>query len=343
LRSRFQDLIFAQAKPKAVLDKDLFVQCLAGMSDSWRRFCFEFQSFPFVIFSLVDVDEEIFFQRASDLVNKLLHCSRCADPGFSAPLLAELAAALVHLTIEQRHALFLELSSLLGDIAVFAPISSDMVEVLHGQLQTVLRHGRGRFPEAKACQERSVYHSVLTEYNSHCTSIIKETMPSLTKAAAIERPAPKAVMASRANKDTPPAQKDPSRKIRGLSGWSVFQRESMQGQSLDKERWKSKLQEIAACWSEMPQHDKEAYELEASLEQDKRNQFLQMPLSLKGIQDPAVSEAGRRFAHKANFTRLQINKENLQKHPLWETGLGLMDNAGALKSSLLDTVHRPRG
>jgi hypothetical protein len=207
----------------ACFAKLLFTQVLAGMADTWRRFCFEYQTYPYVMFALVDVEESVFWSRASKMISELRACESCVDKIFSTPILEELFAAIADPDPERRRRTYVKISSFLGEHTVCSPITSDMVEVLHGQLQHRL-HGnhRGRYKEAVASEERSFLGSVNSEFHSIWEFVRDECMPSKTVVAAVLRPSPKAAMKAKAIGEFA-KEKEPARKVRKLCGWNLFQ------------------------------------------------------------------------------------------------------------------------
>jgi hypothetical protein len=114
-----------------------------------------------------------------------------------------------------------------------------------------------------------------------------------------------------------------------------FQRECTANLELNKEEWKAKILEAAQGWADLSERDKEAYHVEASHQQQKRDQWMATPLATDN--DGAVSDVGTRFSGKVKFERLGLNQDIMEKHASWNAGLGLCDHRGALKASLLDT------
>ena len=146
------------------LAKDCFVISLAVMGELWRRFTFDKQCCPFQIFSLLDTSsDEEFLQLYQKFQQTLDTCPQCVDHEFSTVILRHIPLGARHRDEEVRSKIE-AIRSLLCDLTTFTPISSDLVECLHGFQQAKLHRFRGRKPTDHAAQEITMLASIQSTY-----------------------------------------------------------------------------------------------------------------------------------------------------------------------------------
>lgn len=109
---------------------------------------------------LDDSDQSRVLEACKRLKAKQEACYQCCDIEFSSPLLGYLSVtnsdgAPCHLEAVQQ---------LLTDIAVHAPISSDVVECRHGFTQSLLHRWRGCKPSDSIAQERTLWNIITRSF-----------------------------------------------------------------------------------------------------------------------------------------------------------------------------------
>ena len=146
------------------LATDCFVMSLGVMGELWRRFTFDKQCCPFQIFALLDTSsDEEFLQLYQKFQQTMDICPQCVDLEFSTVILQQIPPRACHRDefVKRRIASILDL---LRDLATFTPISSDLVECLHGFQQAKLHRFRGRKPTDHAAQEIAMLASIQSTY-----------------------------------------------------------------------------------------------------------------------------------------------------------------------------------
>jgi len=136
-------------------------------------------------------------------------------------------------------------------------------------------------------------------------------------------------------------EKASTRKIRKLSGWNVFQKKQLEGQSLTKEAYKDRIRDISTRWRSMTEHEKEPYTAEAAVQQDMVESLAQKPLRRKrdrgggsgasshecDSQDHLESSVWRKAKKKISCRRLQINEQCFRGHAIWSLPTQYGDSA----------------
>lgn len=150
---------FTQLGVSEVAD-DYFRLTLMSMADHWRRLIFPTCSFPWILFRVLIA--------GSDPVHELEQwketkhrCHQCVDSEFSGILLDFIPVLGIPTSPSeklQRVIRFLE------DLACYAPISSDLVECLHGFSQQLLHRWRGCKPSDSGAQQMSMWASVVKSF-----------------------------------------------------------------------------------------------------------------------------------------------------------------------------------
>lgn len=136
-------------------------------------------------------------------------------------------------------------------------------------------------------------------------------------------------------------EKASTRKIRKLSGWNVFQKKQLEGQSLTKEAYKDRIRDISTRWKSMSEYEKEPYHAEAAVQQDMVESLAQKPLRRKrstgegsgasshecDSQDHLESSVWRKAKKKISCRRLQINEQSFRGHAIWSLPTQYGDSA----------------
>ncbi len=203
-----------------------------GMADAWRRLCHSSNCFPWATFSLLDQpDCQSFFAHARHLQARA-RCSQCADVEFTTPLLNVLTAAWGE---SDQRAIYASAMSMLRTVCIFGKISSDTVELVHGQIQHFSRNAkRGRFRMAETVSRESYLHSAVKEFELLQHFVEKQAMPGKRTSCRImaqhgrKRGKKDGVLMkeTKDQKDTRLAlahkkTSDPA-KMRETSGWNMF-------------------------------------------------------------------------------------------------------------------------
>ena len=147
------------------LAKDFFVLCIVQIGESWRRFCHKLQSFPYILWSLCELE------RPADLCMELAkfqrqarQCDQCVDPEFTAVLLGQLPSPIDPANPDHIQ-MALKIKQLLQDLSTFVPLSTDSVEALHGFSQSKLHRFRGSKPTDKTAKEICLWGKVVSAWN----------------------------------------------------------------------------------------------------------------------------------------------------------------------------------
>lgn len=147
---------------------DFFQLSLGAMSEKWRRFTFSTQSYPCETFKLAGVDHDKFVSMYSDLKQRRKESPCCIDPEFTGILLEYIVSFendidTDGLPVREK---ICHIQQLLDHIMAFAPISSDLVECLHGYCQRLVRQsGPGARPTDSVAQQRVLWGSITAAYN----------------------------------------------------------------------------------------------------------------------------------------------------------------------------------
>ena len=325
LTHTYKDHLRKGLGPSQSRAKEVFSNVLFGMGDCWRRLVHEVDCYPWKLFEICPMTESQFAVRFSELEEQLRKCPSCLDVELTLGLLKSAKRP-----GESMSSLYVQWVLLLLDMATFTPLSTDSVEVLHGQLQNVIKKFRGRGKLARACCERSVFHSLVSEHMRTLEKLKLETLPNARLVGVIERPAP--AYQSREH----PLEKQSNRKLRKLCGWNVFLREGLRGVELSKDEYSRREQQLSRTWQSMCIEERTPYKVRAAWEMERRHFWRTTALPVGYEQDEAAVEIGQRMVHKLNFDRLAINYQNLREHPGWKAGLGLGDCDGALKAESLE-------
>lgn len=135
--------------------KEYFHMSLQAMAENWRRLVLTTQSFPFCLFGLLDCgSDHEFLTMYARLKSAQQKCAQCCDIEFSTILLNFIDDAGDPIARGQQ---VTAIRRLLADTTTFAPLSSDIVECLHGYSQHLLHRWQGCKPSDPVAQERVLW------------------------------------------------------------------------------------------------------------------------------------------------------------------------------------------
>lgn len=146
------------------LSAEVFNMTLQTIAECWKRFVLPTETFPWSLFKLLDcvtIDE--FLVLLTDLQAKQAASPCCVDVEFSTPLLKFVTAADTGILDIGKAA---ELRSLLEDLAVHAPLSSDLVECRHGLCQHIVHRWRGVKPTDNVAAQSVAWQLITRAYGN---------------------------------------------------------------------------------------------------------------------------------------------------------------------------------
>lgn len=258
------------------LERTCFELLTFVLSDTWRRCCHSVISFPCEMFALLDcADYTAFFQKWCGAKAQLMHCSECVDIEFATPLLQ--AFNFESSPNNSDLAAMKEVQDLLRDVATYSPLSSDCVEVSHGQYQNLFHRFRSGRKTAPTAAESSILCSLNQEHAALLRNLQTKTLPTKRSMASIARNFQREKgMKLLSRKKC--IQSNAKKSRRRLCGWNVFQKKAIGKCRLSKDEFKQKAREMSKEWKDMPEHEKEAFNIQAKFEQGCRDELATRPL-----------------------------------------------------------------
>ena len=171
----------------------MLTMVLICMSDTWRRFVWDFASFPQKMFLLIDgtltgdmPSVEDFCQLWDTFGQSFCTCPDCLDPGFSRELFRRFSPKLSVASTQMQKSVQEKLVAVLTDVAVFSPLSSDSVEVKNGAIQLMAsRRGNQAVKAPKAARESSMLMSAIRQHDLVKLFVDQHTLPSKRTRASI--------------------------------------------------------------------------------------------------------------------------------------------------------------
>ena len=158
------------------------------ITDTWRRFVDDYAVFPFLLFELVGTDLPQFCKLWDQFQDIYAACRMCVDCHFSHALLSAYPANLGSKSLAEQKVVFDQVSTLLADIATFAPISSDAVEVKNGRVQWVVsKRGNQAVKAPHSARESSFLHSAIQSHELVKHFVDEKSLPSKRSIAGIVR------------------------------------------------------------------------------------------------------------------------------------------------------------
>ena len=152
------------------LSKTCFAICITCMGEVWRRFTFERQCFPFKVFGLLNAPSDHQFLKDYRLMQAAQRkCHQCIDIEFSSVILRFIPPSMGD-GQEAMHRVA-SLRDFLVDLAIFAPITADIVENLHGFCQSKLHRFRGMKPTEPVAQEVTLWATITSSFRAFRDSL----------------------------------------------------------------------------------------------------------------------------------------------------------------------------
>ena len=145
------------------LVQDFFEMCLDQIGDLWRRLVHSHASFPHKLFALCDLDHDEFLAQYRLFQGIVQQCETCADMEFTHMVLSYIPISSSPAATREK---VLSLQLFLKDVATFAPMSTDLVECLHGFYQSKLHRWRGCKPTDPVAQERTTWVSITRSFGT---------------------------------------------------------------------------------------------------------------------------------------------------------------------------------
>ncbi|CAK9000125.1 PARP-type domain-containing protein (Fragment) [Durusdinium trenchii] len=311
-----------------------------------RRLVAEFLSPPFTLLALADADESSFVTGWQQLHLKYGECACCVDQEFTTPLLQAFPAFENDLSTpvtEDQQKDIQALQEFLSEVCTWSPLSSDAVEILNGQVQWALsRRGHQFVKQGKAAIETSLLARAVKHYNWLADAASKDTMPSKMDGRHPDRT--REIMETDAEKRAR-FNHAATRKIRKLSGWNVFLKQQVQGESLDMGDYTRRVKDASKLWKTMSQDDKEAFEVEANHQEKLRGELAQQPLSAgHAAKAPTALEkaVGHNSCKRLSARRLKLNDEQFDCHgALKAEQIDMTLSDGDVQFKLDETLHQP--
>eukprot|EP00438_Fugacium_kawagutii_P022410 Skav209131 [mRNA] locus=scaffold682:262010:265350:+ [translate_table: standard] len=144
--------------------ESFFEMVLQQMGEFWRRFHHEQMKFPNRMFELTNLDHTNFLTKYRQFQGLERICPECIDLEFSSVLLAyipEDSSPEAHSTLEKVK----QIQRFLKDLTVFAPLSADLVECLHGTCQSKHVRFRGCRPSDPIAREITIHEKICGAYS----------------------------------------------------------------------------------------------------------------------------------------------------------------------------------
>lgn len=140
-----------------------FNLALQQLGEGWRRFFHEQQRFPSKLFKFACLSHTDFMKEYRNLQSLEAACRECFDVEFTSILLQYIPES----EDDSSDAVMAKsecLRRFLSDTAVWAPISADIVECLHGSCQSRLHRFRGQKPADETARQTIVLDKITSAY-----------------------------------------------------------------------------------------------------------------------------------------------------------------------------------
>ena len=165
-----------------------FQLAVVGITDSWRRLVLECDFPPFSLFKLTNLPTDSFVTHWRDLHAAFSECSSCFDDAFSAVLLNQFPMTEFHdnMTLAHREDVVSTIKALLLDVAAWAPLSSDLVEIKNGIVQWVVsRRGRQFVKGVNAARETTMLQASIRQFMMLQQEVERKTLPPKMQSSGI--------------------------------------------------------------------------------------------------------------------------------------------------------------
>ena len=140
---------------------DFFKLALSSVGDHWRRLILPTKACPWTLIHAAIESEDMLLLVLEQMKQLKAKCHHCLDVEFTHVLLDFLPDDLQGSCARERVEV---IRRFVKDLAVYAPLSSDLVECLHGFSQHLLHRWRGCKPTDSVAQERSMWASIVRSF-----------------------------------------------------------------------------------------------------------------------------------------------------------------------------------
>ena len=161
IRKYVDKLVSFPSMQQPDLARSYFQLVLEQLGESWRRFHHLQQAFPYKMFKLVGLSEDDWLREYRHLQGVMGVCPQCVDIEFSSVLLGYISKGDSEAEARRK---ILQVEQFLKDCTIFCPISSDVVECLHGATQTRLHRFRGARPTDETSKEIVVLDKITSAF-----------------------------------------------------------------------------------------------------------------------------------------------------------------------------------
>ena len=167
----------------------LFQMVVSCMCDLERRLVREYtRNTPFTLLALTDVDPKTFVLSWQKLYEKFSKCQQCVDAEFTAAFLNAYQFSVPFTEGQLKD--IQEVQSLLLELAVWSPVTSDSVEIVNGQAQwAVSRRGSQYIKQGRSAVETTFLGSAVKQHSWLAWAVGRETLPGKNVASRVRRQA----------------------------------------------------------------------------------------------------------------------------------------------------------
>ncbi len=142
-----------------------FELAIQSMGEHWRRLIFPTMGFPYLLFNMLNHDSDSScLSEYKKLQARIQVCPKCADTEFSTILLSYIDSDM-QIDDPRATAKIRDVRRFLADIAIFGPLSTDLVECAHGFAQCLFHRWRGTKVTDNVAQERVMWSSITTAFS----------------------------------------------------------------------------------------------------------------------------------------------------------------------------------
>lgn len=324
------------------------------MTDIWKRFSLQAMGFPFSMFALLGTSLKEFRMKWVQIQSLRESCDQCLDLEFS-DALCRFVTTPQSESLNEWTQLHETVLTILEDVAVCCPLNTESVENQHAISQALFARFRGHYQQLESIIEDSYIDSVVRSHNALKKQVAQEELP-INLSPAMSRLG-KRSRGSYSKPDGLFVRGDVlpkhvrlcnarARRIRRVSGWSIFCREHSQQKQLTPALYATLVKNLGRQWQGMNASEKATYQVRAEHENMLKQQLLTSLLPTKtgkhksSLQTEAeANKAFRKFLIRAKPKRAQMNQTEYTASQHWSShGLGLADSYSALKLDLFDTT-----
>ena len=244
-------------------------------------------------------------------------CKHCVDLAFGKPILQAFPANLRDRSVQYQRKARKQITCVLEDLATHVPLSTDSVEARNGECQAVVSH-RGKHPAKgqHASRESTFLLAAIRDHEIRRHFVDAAALPARSTSAGILRQVGVPASNQYRKRARPEVKQTATqkalrfitasrRKLRGVSGWNVFQRAGTDGLSLDPASWRERVKVMSERWRSMSSAARRPYAVRAAAENASRQDASLQPLPTKEAED--LAQISRNAAKKMSAMRLRRN------------------------------------